>query len=164
MLYLTSHGSERHELAVDFWPLPLNDITPQRLREMLDEAGIKWRIIVVSACYSGGFVEALKDEHTLVATASAKDRQSFGCANERDFTYFGEALFRDELQREGTMLEAFSRTREAIVAREQREKLEPSMPQLYIAPLMEQKLSNRVGQPSLIECGLEGTAVSAVEC
>lgn len=153
MLYLTSHGSEQHELSVEFWPLPLNDITPQRLRSMLDEAGIKWRVIVVSACYSGGFVEALKDEHTLVATAAAADRQSFGCGNDNDFTYFGEALFHDALQRGGTLPQAFEQARQAIGAREQREKLEPSQPQLYVAPLLEEKLGELSGVRPRLECG-----------
>jgi hypothetical protein len=153
MLYLTSHGSEQHELAVEFWPLPLNDITPQRLRSMLDEAGIKWRVIVVSACYSGGFVAALKDEHTLVATASAADRQSFGCGNDNDFTYFGEALFHDALQRGATLPQAFEQARQAIGARERREKLQPSQPQLYVAPLLEEKLGELSGARPPLECG-----------
>ena len=151
MLYLSSHGSEQHELAVDFWPLPLNDITPESLRQMLDEAGIKWRVIVISACYSGGFIDAMRDEHTLVATASAKDRQSFGCGNEDDFTYYGEALFRDELGRGVPLITAFRQARESIHAREQREKLEHSLPQLFIGQQIEQKLETMHG-PRLAEC------------
>ena len=61
-LYLTSHGSEDHRFALEFWPLRLRDLDPPTLRQMLDAAGIRWRIIVVSACYSGGFIEPLKDE------------------------------------------------------------------------------------------------------
>ncbi len=152
MLYLSSHGSEQHELAVDFWPLPLNDITPQSLRRMLDEAGIKWRVIVVSACYSGGFIDALRDDHTLVATAAAKDRQSFGCGNEESFTYYGEALFRDELGRGVPLLTALQQAREAIHQREIKEKLEHSLPQLFIGPQIEQKLMS-----------LEGARVSTVD-
>lgn len=152
MLYLSSHGSKRHELAVDFWPLPLNDITPKKLLRMLDEAGIKWRVVVVSACYSGGFIDALRDEHTLVATAAAKDRQSFGCSNENDFTYYGEALFRDELGRGTPLLQAFRQAREAIAAREKRERLEPSLPQLFVGKRIEQKLQQLHG-PAVIECG-----------
>ena len=44
------------------------DIAPETLRHALDEAGIQRRVVVVSACYSGGFVPALQDEHTLVIT------------------------------------------------------------------------------------------------
>jgi hypothetical protein len=93
MLFLTSHGSEDHELAVDFWPLELNTIKPEDLRKALDEAGIRFRVLVISACYSGGFLPALSDDNTLIMAAAAADRQSFGCANENEYTYFGRALF-----------------------------------------------------------------------
>ena len=65
---------------------------------MLDDAGIRNRVIVVSSCYSGTFVDALRDDDTLVMTASAKDRNSFGCSNEADFTYFGKAYFDEALR------------------------------------------------------------------
>ena len=67
------------------------------LRELLDDAGIKWRIIVVSACYSGGFVDALEDDNTLVLTARQADRAAFGCGHRDDATTFGEALFQHGL-------------------------------------------------------------------
>lgn len=135
-LYLTSHGSSDHKLAVEFWPLPLNDLTPERLKAMLDQAGIKWRVIVVSACYSGGFVDALKGPHTLVATAAAKDRTSFGCGTESDFTYFGEAVFKEQLQKQFSLISAFKEAAVSIREREQREKLEASLPQLSVGQSM----------------------------
>jgi hypothetical protein len=131
-LYLTSHGSQDHKLAVEFWPLPLNDITPEQLRAMLDQAGIKWRVIVVSACYSGGFVDALQGPNTLVATAAAADRTSFGCGAESDFTYFGEAVFKEQLQSQFSLISAFKAAAVSIEKREQREKLEASRPQLSV--------------------------------
>ena len=39
-------------------PLELAPLTAPALARLLDDAGIKWRIIVVSACYSGGFIDA----------------------------------------------------------------------------------------------------------
>ncbi len=93
MVYLASHGNRQHVLEVALPPLELAPLTAPALRGLLDAAGIKWRIVVVSACYSGGFIEALKDDNTLVLTASAADRASFGCGNQSDSTFFGEALF-----------------------------------------------------------------------
>lgn len=133
-LYLTSHGSSDHKLAVEFWPLPLNDLTPERLKAMLDKAGIKWRVIVVSACYSGGFVDALKGPNTLVATAAAADRTSFGCGSESDFTYFGEAVFKEQLQNRFSLISAFKDAAVSIAKREQQEQLEASKPQLSVGP------------------------------
>ncbi len=108
-LYLTSHGGPDGSLAVDFWPLGLNDLNPQWLRSELDAAGIRWRMIVVSACYSGTYLEPLRDDHTLVLTAAARDRQSFGCSHTRNFTYFGEALFHDTLSVQSDFREAITR-------------------------------------------------------
>ncbi len=140
-VYLTSHGSEKRGLAAQLWPLSLNDIPADKLKTYLDEAGIKWRVLLISACYSGNFVEVLKDEFTLVMTASAADKQSFGCSNARDFTYFGEAVFRDALNRERTFIPAFQSALVAINRREADEKLSSSSPQLSIGARIATKLA-----------------------
>jgi hypothetical protein len=157
VLYMTSHGSADHELSVDFWPLPLNDITPGMLSAYLDESGIKWRVVMISACYSGGFVEPLKNDYTAIATAAAQDRQSFGCSNENDFTYFGEALLKDQLQQEYSFPLAFAHAAEAIAAREAREHLQPSNPQYFVGeairPLLD-SLSTRLQMPEATSTAL----------
>ena len=140
MVYLTSHGSRDHSLAVQFPPLELEPLTPQALKEMLDDAGIKWRIIVVSACYSGGFIDVLKDEFTLIMTASAADRTSFGCGNASDATYFGDALFQHALRFEDSFVKAFQQASERIAAREKAEHRKASNPQLYVGTDMAAKL------------------------
>ncbi len=141
VLYMTSHGSAEHEFSVSFWPLPLNDITPAMLRNYLDDSGIKWRVVMISACYSGGFIETLKSAYSAIATAAAPDRQSFGCSNESDFTYFGEALLKDQLQQGSSLPVAFSQATDAIAARESSENLTASNPQFVIgdaiAPVLE---------------------------
>ena len=140
MLYLTSHGSRDHKLSVEFPPLQLDALTPEMLKEMLDSAGIKWRIIVVSACYSGGFIEPLKDDYTLIMTASAADRTSFGCGTESDATYFGDALFQHALRFEDSFVKAFEQAKSRIEERELSEKLEPSQPQIFVGEEMAAKL------------------------
>jgi hypothetical protein len=140
MLYLTSHGSRDHKLSVEFMPLQLDQLTPGALKEMLDSAGIKWRIIVVSACYSGGFIEPLQDEYTLIMTASATDRTSFGCGSESDATYFGDALFQHALRFEDSFIKAFAQAKTRIEERERAEKLEPSRPQIFVGTQMAAKL------------------------
>jgi hypothetical protein len=151
-LYLTSHGGSDHKLAVEFWPLPLNDISPEQLKAMLDQAGIKWRVVVVSACYSGAFVDALKGPHTLVATAAAHDRTSFGCGSESDFTYFGEAVFKEQLQRRFALIPAFRAAAASIAARERREKLEASWPQLWVDKSMEAHLADLEKSLARLQC------------
>jgi hypothetical protein len=140
MLYLTSHGTRDHKLSVEFPPLQLDALTPEMLKEMLDDAGIKWRIIVVSACYSGGFIEPLKDSYTLIMTASAASRTSFGCGSESDATYFGDALFQHALRFEDSLVKAFEQAKARIEERERNDKLEPSQPQIFVGDEMAAKL------------------------
>ena len=139
-LYLTSHGSSNHLLSVDFWPLPLNEMSPAQLKQALDESGIKWRVIVISACYSGGFIERLKDDHTVVMTSAGADKQSFGCASGNDYTYFGQALFDQELRAGYSFVQAFNGAAKALAEREKKEGLDASGPQMYAAPALVQKL------------------------
>ena len=139
-IYLTSHGSKKHRLSVDFNPLRLNTIGPKDLKFYLDESGIKWRILIVSACYSGGFVEPLKDQYTVIMTASASDRQSFGCGSKSEFTYFGNAIFREQLSKKFNFLSAFENALISIQQREKKEKIKPSMPQLFIGDKIRLKL------------------------
>jgi len=124
------------------WPLSLNDLRPEHIREYLDNAGIRWRIILVSACYSGGFIEPLMDDYTLVLTAAASDRTSFGCSNENEFTYFGEALFKETPDAPYQFLTSFNRAIAEIRARELSEGLPPSNPQLFVGERMREKLDD----------------------
>ena len=138
-LYLTSHGG-RHVFSVHFPELGLADLRDTELRAILDRSGIKWRVLVISACYSGSFVDALKNEHTLILTAAAANRTSFGCSNENDFTYFGDAYINTALRRDFSFVTAFDQARRIIVAREKAEHLTPSQPQIYVGKAIKAKL------------------------
>ena len=93
MLYLASRGTAEHRLAAEQPPLSLVELAPAGLKQLLDDAGIKWRIIVVSACYSGGFVAPLADDYTLIVTDAQADRVAFGCGDRSPPTFFGDAFF-----------------------------------------------------------------------
>ena len=113
-LALSSHGSHDWALSVSNGTLPLADIRPEDLAGALSDAGIKWRVIVISACYAGGFIDALKDPYTIVLAAAAPDRTSFGCSNERDLTYFGEAFYRDALPTATSLRDAFTIAKQRV--------------------------------------------------
>lgn len=131
-VFLTSHGSPDHHLVVSLPPYQFDDITPRALRSMLDEAGIRYRVIIVSACYSGAFVAPLETPDTMVITASAADRSSFGCRDGAQWTDFGRAFFADALARDGSFEDAFRSAVKAIAARETAEHEIPSQPQIFI--------------------------------
>lgn len=119
-LFLTSHGSKEHELSLNQRGMDLRDLPALELGALLKEAEVRWKVVVVSACYSGGFIDPLKDPYTMVITASRHDRTSFGCADENDFTYFGKAFFKDSLSGSAPFDEAFVKA--TALVREQEEK------------------------------------------
>jgi hypothetical protein len=140
-LSISSHGSEQPSIAVSNSQFPLTALTAEDLADALREAGIRWRVIIISACYAGGFIDALRDPQTIVITAAARDRASFGCSNDSELTYFGEAFYRDALPAAKSLREAFETARTAIAARERLEHETPSNPQAYFGPEMERKLA-----------------------
>ncbi len=141
LLYVTAHGDQGFGLSAWAPPLDLAPLNPTVIARALNDARIKWRVLVISACYSGGFIEPLKDNNTLIITASAADRQSFGCEGGREWTYFGEAYFKQAFPRANSFIEAFPVAAEAVTKREAAEGLKPpSNPQIYVGRAIAEKL------------------------
>jgi hypothetical protein len=145
-LFLTSHGSKEHELTLSQNNMGLRNLPARELGELLRESGIRWKVVVISACFAGGFIDHLKDERTLVIAAARYDRPSFGCEDDRDFTYFGRAYFKDSLPSSGSFEEAFSKADALVREWELRDFREAkkggtpefSFPQIYqAAPISE---------------------------
>ncbi|WP_049621438.1 C13 family peptidase [Frateuria defendens] len=132
LLYLTTHGSEDHYLLVDMDPLPLDQIGTDDLAGILGQRPFKWKVVVVNACYSGGFVPALRSPGTLVLTAARSDRSSFGCGNDSDATYFGRAWLVDALNRTGDFIDAYRQASGEITQWERKDHLLPSEPQIDV--------------------------------
>jgi len=141
MLYLTTHGSEDHQLLVDMDPLPLDQIGAQDLAGILKEHPFKWKVVVVNACYSGGFIPPLAGDDTLVLTAARGDRSSFGCGSESELTYFGHAWLVDALNRGDNFLDAFTQAKGEIAAWERQDRLTPSDPQSAIGRNIQAQLA-----------------------
>ena len=139
-LFLTSHGSEDHQLYLGLDPLPLDWLDPGTLRQALDEAGFEWRIVVISACYSGGFVDALRDQRTLVITAARADRPSFGCGVQSEITWFGQAFLAEALNQTFDFGEAFRLARGKVREREREEGERPSHPQIALGQAIAPRL------------------------
>lgn len=139
-LFITSHGSEGHEIELNYWPLELAGITPEWLRATLDESGIRRRVIVLSACYSGGFIPVLQSPETLVITAAGSKQTSFGCTDDAEMTYFGRAFFDEALRREHSLWSAFATAREVIRERESEQGFEASQPEWSVGEGMEKDL------------------------
>ena len=140
-LALSSHGKRDAKLVVTNGALPLNWLTGKDLARMLRESGIRWKVVVISACYAGAFIEHLRDDHTIVITASSPDRTSFGCNDRRELTYFGEAFYRDALSTASDLPAAFAHAVALIESRERSEGLAPSQPRAHFGAAMVARLS-----------------------
>lgn len=140
LLFLTSHGGRDHRLFVGMGDLPLDQVTPQDVRDALDAARIRWRIVVVSACYSGGFIPALRDPYTLIITAARSDRTSFGCGNDSQITWFGKAFLTEALNQTNDFHDAYLRARTTIAGWEKRDGETPSEPQYWAGAEIQKKL------------------------
>jgi hypothetical protein len=130
-VYFTSHGSREFNFHLSQPGLQLSDLSANEMGEILDSLPVKHKVIVISACFSGGYVESIKDDHTLVITAASADKTSFGCSDTSEMTYFGEAFFRDSLPQSPSFEKAFDRARNIIRGREAKEGYEFSAPLIF---------------------------------
>src|SRR6201988_1126060 len=127
-LILTSHGSP-DGLAIKAGRLT-ETLTPSRLGDMLAKTGVRHKVVVISACYSGVFVRRLASPDVLVITAADANHPSFGCEDKAQWTYFGDAFFNVALRQEKNLKAAFDVARALVLKRELRERFEPSNPQM----------------------------------
>ncbi|ARU87182.1 C13 family peptidase [Pseudomonas sp. M30-35] len=130
-IYLTSHGSRNHELNLDVPRIQFADLPASELAALLKPLAARDKVIVISACYSGGFIPELKNQQTLLMTASRADRVSFGCSDDNDFTYFGRALFANALSQTDDLERAFKQARTEVSQREKEQGFAPSEPQIW---------------------------------
>ena len=150
-LFLTAHGARNSELDVQMFPFRFKPLSAADVREMLDATGIKNRVIVVSACYAGGFIPPNEGPDALIITAAHADRTSFGCRDGAEWTYFGQAFFSEALAQADSFEDGFRIASERVRDREQSEKLNASEPQMFIGERIKaslQALYQRVRRPS----------------
>jgi hypothetical protein len=139
VLLMTSHGSN-HGFMLQV-PGATTELTPQEVTSALDGAGIKNRVVIVSACYAGIFLPPLANDTTIVMTAADAKNTSFGCAPERDWTYFGDAFFRQSLHPGADFENAFDHARILIQGWELMDHAQPSNPQGHFGPALVEKLA-----------------------
>jgi Peptidase C13 family len=125
-LILTSHGS-RAGLAVKAGRL-MQTLTPSNLAAMLARTGVRHKVVVISACYSGVFIPRLANPDMMVIIAADADHPSFGCRDKAKWTYFGDAFFNVALRQAKSLRDAFVVARALVRKRELREHFEPSNP------------------------------------
>lgn len=107
VVFMTSHGSPDGAVALMEKNRLQGAIRPATLAASLASAGIRNKVLIISACFSGNYILPFDNPNTVVLTAAAADKTSFGCAPQRDWTYFGDALFNHALRGGGSLLEGY---------------------------------------------------------
>jgi hypothetical protein len=139
VLYSTSHGAQVG-LAYHDGDSGFGILSPSRLGSVLGELGIRRRIVLLSACYSGVFVPFLRSPDTVLVTAASAERTSFGCQAENDWTFFGDALVNNALRKPQPLTAAAAEAHQAIAGWEATFDLQPSQPQVAIGEAVGQWL------------------------
>lgn len=114
VVFVTSHGGPDGAVALQEKGRVGGALRALQLRTSLQQAGIRTKVVMVSACFSGHFILPFSNDDTVVLTAAAADKPSFGCEPSRDWTYFGDALFNHALRGGASLLESFDQARGLI--------------------------------------------------
>ena len=131
VIYTTSHGTPFGILYHDV-DQGYGAISPNRFRAVLEQLGIRNRLVILSACFSGVFVPRLQSDTTAIVTAASADRSSFGCVADNDWTFFGDAMINHALRKPQPLRAAFTEASALITSWETQFPVQPSQPQVQI--------------------------------
>jgi hypothetical protein len=131
LVFMTSHGNTAG------FELSAHDnsggtLPPRTLDWLLDRhCGVKPTVVIVSACYSGLFLEeGMEQPNRIILTAARRDRPSFGCGVEENYTYYDKCLL-DSWLWAYTWQELHDKTKACIAEKEAALGATPSEPQAY---------------------------------
>lgn len=132
-LYITSHGSPE---GINFGPTAR--LSPTAMARLVGEAcGQRPTVVVVSACFSGVFLEALSGPNRMILTAARRDRSSFGCSEDAVYPYFDGCMIQS-LPAAVDFIALANAARACVKDRETTEGLTPaSEPQVFIGANMQ---------------------------
>ena len=139
-LHLTSHGSSNHYLTLTHPRQELNWLGKKDLANILKRSGIRHRFIVISGCYSGGFIRDLANENTVIVTASASTVTSYGCGDKSEITEFSRVLYTQALGQSRPLVDVARLAVQYVHEDEKRSGRRHSYPQTSIGAYMEDYL------------------------
>ncbi len=131
ILYTTSHGAPEIGLSYRDGDHGFGWIGPKRLADLLNGVGIKRRLVMLSACFSGELLPHLVNDTSVIITAADRDQTSFGCAPGNDWTFFGDALINNALRTPQPLDTAVAQAFDLIRGWETAMHLTSSRPQFY---------------------------------
>jgi hypothetical protein len=132
-LYITSHGLPEQ---IVFGPDVI--LTPTLLATLVRNwCGERPTVLVLSACFSGSFTDALAGPNRMILTAARRDRASFGCSEDAVYPYFDGCVI-ERLPSATDFIALGNAVRSCVKDREEAEGLSPaSEPQVFIGANMQ---------------------------
>jgi Peptidase C13 family len=132
VILMSTHGNV-DLLSIHFDGKYYPHITSAWLNQTLTGLRGKQTMLILSACYSGSFIEPVSGPSRIVLTASAKDRNSFGCQFQSNNTYFIDALINQSDMQDRSVIDIMNKAKVNVEKREVEQKLSPpSMPQMSV--------------------------------
>lgn len=127
-VHMTSHGIK----GQGFYLSMAGVLTPDVLNELVTTAcGDAPTVILISACYSGQFVnDGLAGPNRVILTAARADRPSFGCSADTEYTYWDGCMLR-EIPNSNTWVELYANVNTCISDKEAAIGATPSEPQAF---------------------------------
>ncbi len=129
LVYLSSHGNPDGVLVGS------NLLSPAGLSLIVDEAcGDRPTVVILSACFSGVFVQPLARPDRMVLTAARPDRSSFGCGSSDRYPYF-DACVIQTLPSASDFADLGRKVQVCVADREKATGMTPpSEPQMFVGP------------------------------
>lgn len=136
LLYFTSHGSPQGMVFG-----PDQTLEPADMANLVREwCGARPTVVIVSACYSGAFVNALAAPNRMVLTAARRERTSFGCGGGETYPWFDGCVI-ESLPAADDFLALAAAARACVTRKEQEAGVAlPSEPQLFVGAEMQLRL------------------------
>jgi hypothetical protein len=130
LIYFTSHGAPG---LLVMMPEPEETITPLQLDGLVQAAcPDRPAILVLSACFSGSFIEGLAGNDRMILTAARPDRSSFGCGEADKYPYF-DACFLASAPSAHDFVDLAAKVRTCVADKETETGARPpSEPQVWI--------------------------------
>ena len=128
LAYFTSHGEEGEGIIIGD-----RVVDPDPIAERITAAcGDRPTVVIISACFAGQFIPALRGPPRFVLTAARADRSSFGCGEEDEYTFFDSCVIQN-FDRATGFRELAAFVEDCVQRREAELDVDPpSEPQLFM--------------------------------
>ena len=134
LFYVSSHGKQGD--GVYMKRVHDGQLTPAQLNTALNwTCGTAPTVVMVSACYSGQFIQPLHADNRIIMTAASAQRPSFGCSEAQEYTFWDGCVI-DHFERSSTWENLYTNVKQCIAQKEQQLGYPASQPQAYFGKNM----------------------------